>query len=71
MYNQLDIRNYFPQEGGSYSENEDLRRYKIARLKGKLWANPLWRGFIKFLQKTGIMKLIKKTKIKEKLKEII
>lgn len=71
MYNQLDIRNYFPQEGGNYSQNENIRRYKIARLKGKLWNIPLWRGFIKFLQKTGIMKLLKKAKIKEKLRKII
>ena len=48
MYNQLDIRNYFPQSGG------------MAKLKEKLWKNPLWRGMIKFLQVTGIMKVIKK-----------
>ena len=71
LYNQVDIRNYFPQEGGVYSENESLRRYKITQLKGKLWENPLWRGFIKFLQKTGLMKIIKKTKIKEKVKKMI
>lgn len=41
-------------------------------LKEKLWSIPPWRLFIKFLQKTGIMGLIKKngidTKIKDKLK---
>lgn len=71
MYNQLDIRNYFPQGGGSYSESEDLKNYRISRIKGNLWQNPIWRGFIKTLQATGIMKLIKRTGIKEKIKKII
>ena len=71
LYNQLDIRNYFPQEGGNYSETESLKAYKISQIKGKLWQNPVWRAFIKFLQKTGLMKLIKKAKIKEKVKKII
>lgn len=71
MYNQLDIRNYFPQGGGSYSESEDLKNYRISRIKGKLWQNPIWRGFIKILKATGIMSLIKKTGIKEKIKKII
>ena len=71
MYNQLDIRNYFPQEVGNYSEPENLKRYKIARIKGMLWKNPLWRGFIKFLKATGIMGIIKKTGIKEKIKKMI
>lgn len=71
MYNQLDIRNYFPQDGGSYSENENLKRYKISRIKGKLWKNPVWRGFIKSLKATGMMDLIKKSGIKEKLKKMI
>lgn len=31
--------------------------------------NPLWRGFIKFLKATGIMGIIKKTGIKEKIKK--
>lgn len=33
---------------------------KRSILKEKLWTYPMWRGFIKFLQKTGIMKIIKK-----------
>ena len=60
MYNQLDIRNYFPQSGGMDSENIELHNYKMTKLKEKLWKNPLWRGMIKFLQITGIMKVIKK-----------
>ena len=71
LYNQLDIRNYFPQEGGNYSETESLKIYKIGQLKGKLWQNPLWRAFIKCIKKTGLKKIIKKLKIKEKLKKII
>ncbi len=71
MYNQLDIRNYFPQEGGNYSESDDLRQYKISQLKGRLWQNPFWRAFIKFLKATGLMKLIKKSRIKQKVKKMI
>ena len=71
MYNQLDIRNYFPQEGGEYTALDTKKQYKIGRIKGMLWKNPLWRGFIKFLQKTGIMGLIKKSKLKEKVKKMM
>lgn len=71
MYNQLDIRNYFPQEGGVYSEVNSLKNYKISRIKGKLWQNSLWRGFIKFLKATGLMDLIKKSGIKEKIRKMI
>ncbi len=71
MYNQLDVRNYFPQEGGEKSLSQDQKRYKIARVKGELWKNPVWRGFIKFLQVTGIMGMMKKAKIKEKIKKMI
>lgn len=33
---------------------------KRSVLKEKLWTNPLWRVFVKILQKVGIMRLIKK-----------
>ena len=71
MYNQLDIRNYFPQEGGRVSNSNNLKQYKISQLKGKLWQNPIWRAFVKFLQRTGLMKIIKNTKLKQKIKNII
>lgn len=73
MYNQLDIRNYFPQEGGSWIEIDDsnLKQYKLSQLKGKMWKNPLWRLFIKVLKVTGLINIIKKLKIKEKIKKII
>lgn len=71
MYNQLDIRNYFPQEGGDYFESDNLKQYKISQIKGKLWENPLWRGFIKLLKRTGLIKIIKKSQIKRKVKNII
>ena len=71
MYNQLDIRNYFPQDGGNFSLDEEARRYKIAKIKGILWENYLWRGFIKFLKATGIMKIIKKSGMKQKIRKII
>lgn len=71
MYNQLDIRNYFPQDGGNFSLDEEARRYKIAKIKGILWENSLWRGFIKVLKATGIMKIIKKSGMKQKIRKII
>lgn len=71
MYNQLDIRNYFPQEGGKNLNSNNLRQYKISQLKGKLWKNPIWRGMIKFLKATGLMEIIKKSKIKQKIKNVI
>lgn len=44
--------------------------YKYSMLKSKLWANPIWRGFVKLLKKTGIMKLIKKSNLDGKVKEV-
>ena len=44
--------------------------YKYSMLKSKLWANPIWRGFVKLLKKTGIMKLIKKSNLDSKVKEV-
>ncbi len=71
LHNQLDIKNYFPQNGGKYySEEEKLKAYKIKQLKGVLWQNPIWRGLVIILQKTGIMKLIKKAQIKQKIRKI-
>lgn len=71
MYNQLDIRYYFPQEGGNCLYSGNLKQYKISQLKGRLWKNPLWRGLIKILQATGVMKLIKKTNLKQKVAKMI
>ncbi len=42
-----------------------------ASLKDKLWSNPLWRFWIRFLQKTGLMSVLKKTKFVKKIKEKI
>lgn len=71
LYNQVDRRNYFPQEGGNDFEMASVRNYKISMIKGKLWKNPVYRGFIKFLQAIGVTKLIKNTGIKEKIRKII
>ena len=71
LYNQIDVKNYFPQEGGNNFEFESLKNYKISMLKGKLWQNPFYRGFIKFLQAIGFTKLIKKTGLKAKIRKII
>ena len=74
MYNQLDIRNYFPQnfdeENESGIDKKAVRRFRMRKLKERLWRNPLWRGFIKFLQKTGIMNKLKKSKLKTIIKKI-
>lgn len=70
IFNQIDKRWYNSPEGGigvaSYTSDA-----KLQHLKDKLWSNPLWRGFIKFLQKTGIMKSIKKMGIDRKIKDSI
>ncbi len=58
LYNQCDWRDY-----ARFSENP---RYE--QLRTRLWDNPLYRAFIRFLQKTGIMNLIKKTELPEKIK---
>lgn len=58
LYNQVDIRNYFPQLGMQPSAYGT----KLAKVKETLWTFPLWRGFIKFLQKTGLIKVAKGVK---------
>ena len=58
LYNQCDWRDY-----ARFSENP---RYE--QLRTRLWDNPLYRAFIKFLKATGIMNLIKKTELPEKIK---
>ncbi|MBO5479009.1 MAG: glycosyltransferase [Clostridia bacterium] len=40
-------------------------------IKNRLWEKPLWRVFIRFLQKTGIMKLMKRNGIDQKVKDIL
>ncbi len=52
LYNNPSF--YLPEFG----ENKVV--YKSPKLKDILWRYRVWRGFIKFLQKTGIMKILKK-----------
>lgn len=59
LYNELDQRSYFSDKGGVGVDGAFYEE-KTQRMKDELWQNPLWRGFIRFLQKTGIMKLAKK-----------
>ena len=61
IFNQVDKRYY----------TEDSSNSKIQNMKDQLWKNPLWRGFIAFLQTTGIMKVVKKTGINTKIKKQI
>lgn len=42
-----------------YEVNNDLGISKKAIIKERLWTHKLYRGFIKILQKTGIMKVLK------------
>ena len=68
LYNQLDQRTYFSDKGG-IGVDGNFYEEKTQRLKDQLWKNPAWRGFIKFLQKTGIMKAAKKAGVDRKIKE--
>lgn len=61
IFNQLDKRTYGVDAGNT----------KFQQLKDRLWTNPLWRAFITFLQKTGLMKAAKKKGIDKKIKEKI
>ncbi len=70
VYNQLDQRNYFSDKGGVEVQG-NFYAEKTQRIKDEMWKNPIWRGFITFLQKTGLMKLIKKTGIDKKIKREI
>ena len=72
LYNQVDRRVYFPQENMDDTQDyqKEAKAFKMRRFKERLWDNPLWRGFIKVLQKTGIIKLVKKLKIKQLIKKI-
>ena len=77
MYNQIDVRAYFPQELNDSSMNNYLtdkkaaKRYKILKIKESLWKNKLWRRFIKGLQKMGIINVLKKSKIKGLIKKVL
>lgn len=59
IFNQIDRRIY-----GVDSSNANYQH-----VKDKLWANPLWRAFIKFLQKTGLMRIMKKHRLDIKFKQ--
>ena len=60
MYNQLDLRSYFPQNGGTFSIKEERKMYRRKKLRERLWKYHTWRFLIKVLQVTGILKLLKK-----------
>lgn len=70
IYNQLDQRDYFSDKGGVGVDGKFYEE-KAQRMQDELWQNPLWRAFIKFLQKTGLMKLAKKTGINNKVKNAV
>ena len=70
LYNQLDQRNYFSEKGG-VGVDGNFYEEKMQRLKDNLWQNPLWRGFIHFLQSTGIMKIAKKHGMDKKVKQAV
>lgn len=70
LYNQLDQRNYFSDKGGVGIDG-NFYEEKMQRLKDNLWQNPLWRGFIHFLQSTGIMKMAKRHGVDKKVKQAV
>lgn len=66
LYNQIDVRNYFPQINFNPKNEFDRKAqiiekkiYKRRKIKEKLWTYPIWRVFIRVLQKTGLIKIFK------------
>ena len=70
LFNQLDPRNYFSEKGG-IGVDGNFYEEKTQRMKDQLWKNPLWRGFIRLLQKTGLMKIAKEHGIAFKIKKAV
>lgn len=68
IFNEVDKRNYNNPNGGIGPRR---RSRKLIRLKYRLWNNPLWRLLVRFLQVTGLMKLIKKAKMDRAVKDIV
>lgn len=70
LFNELDRRYYeFPEDYiGMNKKFKDLKTELT--LKEKLWSNPLYRGFIKLLQKLGIIEILKKYNVDKKMKKI-
>ena len=52
-----EVREYNSYYGFSV---DDVENYKFQIFKDKMWQHKWYRGFIRFLQKTGIMKQLKK-----------
>lgn len=67
LYNQLDQRYYFSDKGGIGIDGMFYEE-KTQRIKDQLWKSSLWRTFIRFLQKTGLMKIAKKSGLDKKIK---
>lgn len=65
LYNEIDKRHYFDPVGGV---TDKKYTNKSANMRERLWSNPLYRVMVKFLQKTGILGLLKKTGIVQKMK---
>lgn len=70
LFNEMHQVNFFSEIGG---KNVSSGYYdgKSQRFKDVMWKNPLYRGFIGFLHKSGIMKAAKKTGIDKKIKKQI
>ncbi len=67
LFNQLTPVFYFSEKGG-VGIKSGYYEAKTQRLKDQLWKNPMWRGFIGFLHKTGLMKVAKNTGLDKKIK---
>lgn len=64
MYNEIDKRDYNISKGGIVDKNIEIgsSSYQATRLKSILWKNPLYRIFINFLQRIGVIRFIKNIK---------
>ncbi len=70
LYNQADKRVYFPQIEMEETNYQRPKAQRLTRIKERLWKIPLWRGFVRFLQKIGVIKMLKKLKVKEMFKKV-
>lgn len=67
LFNQVDKRIYHIPEGGVGINGND-HTTRLYQFRETMWRNPIWRGLIRFLQKIGVMKVIKKSGIDQVIK---
>ncbi len=70
LFNEMNQVNYFSEVGGK-NVNSGFYDGKTQRIKDLMWRNPLYRAFIGFLHKSGLMNLVKKSGLDKKIKKQI